>query len=135
MKVILDTNIVLVSASRHSPLNWVFQSLIEKKYKLCITTDILLEYEEIIGQFMGQNVAWNVLEMIVSLPNLEFTTIYYHWELIKADYDDNKFADCAIAGNVDYLVTNDKDFNILKKIDFPKINVINLDEFKAILFK
>ena len=82
---------------------------------------------------MGQNVAENVLKMFVRLPNLEFTTIYYHWELIKADYDDNKFADCAIASNADYLVTNDKDFNILKKIDFPKINVINLDEFKRIL--
>ena len=74
------------------------------------------------------------METLVSLPNLEFTTIYYHWELIKADYDDNKFADCAIASNIDYLVTNDKDFNILKKIDFPKIKVISLDEFKAIIF-
>lgn len=134
MKVILDTNIVLVSVSRRSRFNWVFQSFIEQKYKLCITTDILLEYEEIIGQFMGQNVARNVLETLISLPNLEFTTIYYRWELIKVDYDDNKFVYCAIAGNADYLVTNDKGFNILKKIDFPKIKVVNLDEFKAIIF-
>ena len=134
MKVVIDTNIILVSVSDRAPSYWVYRSLINRKFNLCITTDILLEYEEIIDQFMGQNVAGNVLETIVSLPNLEFTTIYYHWELIKADFDDNKFTDCAIAGNADYLVTNDKDFNVLKKIDFPKIKMISLDEFKAIIF-
>lgn len=83
---------------------------------------------------MGQDVSGNILKTLLKLSNIEFITRYYRWELIKADYDDNKFADCAIATNADYLVTNDKDFNILKKIYFPKIKVINLDEFKAIIF-
>ncbi|MCB9352648.1 MAG: PIN domain-containing protein [Lewinellaceae bacterium] len=30
------------------------------------------------------------------------------------DADDNKFLDCAIAAGAEYLVTHDKDFNILK---------------------
>ena len=50
------------------------------------------------------------------------------------DEDDNKFVDCAIAANADYLITQDKDFNILKQIDFPKINIVRLDEFKEIQF-
>ena len=135
MKVVIDTNIILVSVSDRSPFHWVYRSLIEKKFNLCVTTDILLEYEEIIEENMGQDVSENILITLLKLSNIEFITRYYRWELIKADYDDNKFADCAIAANADYLVTNDKDFNILKKIDFPKINVINLDEFKAIIFK
>ena len=49
------------------------------------------------------------------------------------DKDDNKFADCAIAGNADYLVTNDSHFNVLKTIGFPKITIITIDEFLAIL--
>jgi len=50
------------------------------------------------------------------------------------DEDDNKFVDCAIAANADYFIAHDKDFNILKQTDFPKINVVNLNEFKAIQF-
>lgn len=42
---------------------------------------------------------------------------------------DNKFVDCAIASNADYLVTNDKHFDILKKVDFPKVNTIKIDKF------
>ena len=52
--------------------------------------------------------------------------------LITTDVDDNKFADAAIAGNADYLVTEDKDFNELKSISFPKMQVISLKEFKAL---
>lgn len=53
----------------------------------------------------------------------------------KKNADDNKFVDCAIAGNVDYLVTNDRHFRILSEIDCPKITVISIDEFVEILSK
>ena len=36
-------------------------------------------------------------------------------------------------GNVHYLVTNDKHFNVLKSIPFPAINVITLETFKDLL--
>ncbi|MBC8180569.1 PIN domain-containing protein [candidate division KSB1 bacterium] len=45
------------------------------------------------------------------------------------DEDDNKFVDCAISSNADFIVTNDRHFNILKNIEFPKVNVINVDDF------
>lgn len=44
---------------------------------------------------------------------------------------DRKFVDCAFAGNVDFLVTNDKHFNSLKNLDFPKINVLTIQEFEG----
>lgn len=44
-----------------------------------------------------------------------------------------KFVDCAIASNVDYIVTNDKHFQILKTVEFPEIRTLNIDEFKEIL--
>ena len=47
--------------------------------------------------------------------------------------DRNKFADLAIASNVDYLVTNDSDCNILKKTNFPKVVVVSLNEFREIM--
>jgi len=53
--------------------------------------------------------------------------------LITQDPDDNKFIDCAFANNCDFLVTNDKHFSVLNNIDFPKINVVNIEEFKIIV--
>jgi predicted nucleic acid-binding protein len=49
------------------------------------------------------------------------------------DPDDNKFSDCAIAAGANYLVTEDKHFDVLKEIGFPQINVVSLDEFRHIL--
>ncbi len=44
-----------------------------------------------------------------------------------------KFVNCAFAANVHYLVSNDRHFNILKTTGFPKINLLKIDEFMAVL--
>ncbi len=44
-----------------------------------------------------------------------------------------KYADAAISNNADYLVTNDAHFNILKRIDFPKVNMLSAQKFLKIL--
>ena len=52
-----------------------------------------------------------------------------HFELLLTDVDDNKFVDCAIAANAEFIVTNDKHFNPLKTIPWPKVEIINLIDF------
>ena len=49
------------------------------------------------------------------------------------DMDDNKFVNCAFAGNVHFLVSNDKYFNILKTTPFPKIPLLSITEFFELL--
>lgn len=75
MKVVIDTNILLVSISRKSPYNWNYLT----------------------------------------------------------DQDDNKFVDCAVAGNANFIVTHDNGFKQLAQVNFPKIEVIDSEKFKAIL--
>lgn len=53
--------------------------------------------------------------------------------MVIDDPDDNKFSDLAISTNAHYLVSNDRHFNIFKKIKFPSLKVIKLEEFKKIL--
>ena len=134
LNIVLDTNIMLVSVSSHSPFHWVFQSLLNGNFTLSITTDIFSEYEEVIAEEMGISVANNVMDTLDNLPNVNYESKYFQWQLISSDYDDNKFVDCAITSNADYIVTEDKHFNILKKIQFPKVNVINLEQFKKLVF-
>lgn len=128
-RVVLDTNVLLVSISSKSKLHWIFQKLIAGDYILCLTTDILAEYTEIIEQQMGPIASESTLGIINNLPNIQYVTTYYKFGLLK-DEDDNKFVDCAIASNAQFIVSHDKDFNLLKKIKFPKVEVINTDVFK-----
>jgi len=47
--------------------------------------------------------------------------------------DRNKFADLAIAAQVDYLVTNDLDFGALNQYDYLPLRCVTLNGFKEIL--
>lgn len=128
-KVVLDTNVLLVSISEHSKLHWVFKTLLEGEYTLCVTTDILAEYAEIIDQHMGVTASESVLGVLENLTNIELITTYYKFHLLK-DEDDNKFVDCAIAANAHFIVSHDKDFKLLKPNEFPFIQVIDTNIFE-----
>lgn len=78
---------------------------------------------------MGRIASESALGVIQNLPNVEFVTNYFKFNLLK-DEDDNKFVDCAIASNAQYIVSHDKDFNVLKNINFPKVIVINTKDFE-----
>ena len=135
MKVVIDTNVFWVSISRQSSTHWIFRALLDGEFTLCVTTENLNEYEEIIGQKLGVETAEAIMEVLDNLYNIELVTRYYRWQLIIADPDDNPFADCAIAVSADALVSQDRHFNILKRTPFPKVNLMNIDEFKIFLEK
>ena len=133
MRVVLDTNVLLVSIPKLSKYRPIFENLIEKKYTLIISNEILTEYEEIITRKANESVAQNIVKMLVTLSNVEKREIYYNWHLIKSDEDDNKFVDCAVAGNADYLVSNDQHFNVLETIDFPEVPLIDAEKFLELI--
>src|SRR5665811_898516 len=101
---------------------------------MAISNSILHEYEEKIGEHWNAEVAQMVIKTLLELPNVIPTLINFEFGLIYNDPDDNKFVDCAVAGNAKYLVSNDNDFSVLKKIKFPKIEVIKMEEFKEVLW-
>jgi uncharacterized protein len=132
LNIILDTNIFLVAVPDTSRYYWIYNNLLHQKFNLFISNDILKEYEEQLKFRYDEQTADEILIALFLLPNVFLVNIYYRWNLIYHDPDDNKFVDCAFAGNVDYIVTNDKHFNILQSVDFPKINVVKIDEFKKL---
>jgi len=135
LNIVLDTNVLLVSISEFSKYHWLYRLLIDKKFNLYITNEILAEYEEIISEKLSPNTANAVIRTLMELDNVFPSSIYFKYNLIIQDPDDDKFIDCAFASNCHYLVTNDKHFNILDTIEFPKISVVKLEEFKAIIDK
>ena len=98
-----------------------------------MTTEILLEYEEKIVELHNTVIAETFLDFLSILPNVHPCTVYYRFLLINQDADDDKFADCAIAQGVHYLVTDDKHYNVLLKLGFPKVNLLTIKEFYTLL--
>src|SRR5690606_2630399 len=88
----------------------IFDGLIHGNYTLALSESILQEYIEIVGQKTTGQIAQNLSELLLSLDNVEKTSIYFRWNLIEKDPDDNKFVDCAVSARVKYIVTNDKHF-------------------------
>ena len=132
-RVVLDTNCLLASLSSRSESFRVWRALHEGAYTLCVSNEILAEYEEIIARKTNKTVAENVINALVDSDYVEFVDPQFHLSLIEADPDDNKFVDCAFAANATFIVSNDKHFDVLKEIAFPKISVLKLQSFLSML--
>lgn len=133
MRIVLDSNALLASIPKKSKYRPIFDALRNGSFSLIVSNDILSEYEEILSLKNSIVVAINIMELLNVLPNIDHQRIYYKWHLIEQDKDDNKFVDCAVAGSADFIVTNDRHFNILKDIEFPTIKVICIEEFLEII--
>lgn len=131
-RIVLDTNCLLQVLPTRSPYHKIWKDVLCGKISLCVNTEVLHEYEEILAQRMTREIAHNVVEAIARLHTTVYQEVYIHFGLIEKDADDNKFVDCAIAADAEYIVTNDAHFNILKEIDWPKVVVKTIEEFASL---
>ena len=117
--VVIDTNCLLQMISRHSPYYAAWSAFDHGRYCMCVSNDIISEYREIFAKLTNTFVAENVIATILRSP----------YCLRLQDPDDNKFVDCAIIANADYIVSEDTHFKELKTIPFPQVNVISISQF------
>ena len=129
-RIVLDTNCLLMALPSRSPYHRVWTDFLSGA-QFCVSTEILNEYEEIIGKQSSPVLAEAVIQALINRPNLVKVEPTYFFHLIEADPDDNKFVDCAVCGNAELIVTNDAHFNVLKNIDFPIVDVKSIQEFVA----
>lgn len=106
-----------------SPYRYLWDSFLKGEFTLCISNEIIEEYQEILALKVGANIASNVIELIVNRSNVEFVNPTYRFGLIQTDVDDNKFVDCAIVSGALCIVSNDAHFKVLDEIPFPKVTV------------
>ena len=88
-RVVLDTNSLLSSLARRGSAYPVWKGFQEGRYTLCVTTEILEEYEEVIARKTTPTVAENVLNTILESENVMRIDPYFHLHLITADPDDD----------------------------------------------
>jgi putative PIN family toxin of toxin-antitoxin system len=132
-KIVIDTNVLLSILPKASSSRIILEKIIEQEVEVYVSTSILLEYKEIISSKTNINVANNFLEFFLKLPNVVQLEPSYIWQLIENDPDDNKFVDLALMAGCDFIITNDRHFEILKQIPFQKVNILTHNEFRELL--
>ncbi len=126
--IVVDTNVLLVSLPEQSPYHWLFKAIRNGTVRMAVSTEILLEYEEVIASRIGLERTGHALHALLLLPNVELITPFYRWKLMLIDPDDDKFIDCAIASSANRLVSHDRHFNSMKTLDFPRVEVCRIEE-------
>lgn len=133
-RIVLDTNCLIQILPSKSQYHKIWTDFLAGKYSLCVSNEILLEYEEILSVHTSPEVAHNVVEAIARHPQTYYRESYYRFHLLShIDQDDDKFVDCAVTAQAHYIVTEDTHFSYLKQIAFPPFKVLTLDQFYEVL--
>lgn len=132
MLAVLDTNVMLQARAAGHPYHAILLAWLNRKFALAVSTEIMLEYEEVITERAGA-ARWSTLEKLLSISdNVVRVSPSYRFRLIPGDPDDNKFADCAVVAAAEYIVTADRHFQALRGSGF-KPQVLTPEEFIALL--
>jgi uncharacterized protein len=133
MRVVIDCNIFVSAVSSKSKYHLIIQKLLKGGFHLLLSTEVYFEYHEIISLKYQKFVSDAFISALENSPHVIPYYPSFRWNLIYKDPDDNKYVDLYIAGNADYLVTEDGDFKSLKTIEFPPLNIIGIDKFLELL--
>jgi putative PIN family toxin of toxin-antitoxin system len=132
MRVCIDTNVLVQLFGAARPFGAIADALQRGKLEPAVSNEILLEYEETLTRLSGQGrweMLWKFLEAVSRLHNnVLYVEPQFRFQLVSADPDDNKFADCAIAAGADYIVTNDRHLDVLHSSGY-KPRPINPQQF------
>ncbi|MBP3762357.1 MAG: putative toxin-antitoxin system toxin component, PIN family [Bacteroidales bacterium] len=131
--VVLDTNCLLQILGARSRYAFLLDKFLREEFVLCVSTDILLEYEEILSRKASHTAADLFLKVVDRSRNVVRREPHYRLGIIRQDNDDNKFTDCAFACGADYIVTNDSHFSDAADSPFPVFEVLSLEGFAEMM--
>lgn len=130
LRLILDTNVFMVSLAPQYKYRWIYDCLIQGKFDLALSNEILTEYHEQIVLRYGIARTDAQLDYLLLLPNVILINPSFYWQLVENDKDDNKFIDCYLASQSDHIVSNDRHLRGLVADEFPPLSVLSYDEFE-----
>lgn len=109
VKVVLDTNIFVSSFYGGNPEK-IIDLWLGGDITLCLSDKIIEEYVEILLRMrptLGDELE-RLLALFSESFNLVFTKKTPSLSIVKADSDDDKFIECAVALKADFIITGDK---------------------------
>ncbi len=133
IKVVLDTNQIISALLKPTSNSARLLDLIEKeKLSLLISVEIVLEIRKVL-QYpkikkileMSTSEIDNLLNKLLKVAVCTPGEIKI--DIVKSDPTDNKFLECALEGNADFIITGDKDLLQIKS--FKGIKIMNPADF------
>ena len=117
MRVVLDTNVLVRMPGRRGPRRGLKQALLDGRLELAVSTQILLEYEEVVCRYAGRE-QWEMLARLLEVVDQLHGSIRqvsptFRFLTVTGDPDDDAFVDCAIAGEAEFILTEDRHFDVL----------------------
>ena len=108
-KVVLDTNVLVSGAiTRRGPNAIVMDRVAGNQLRLFVSAAILMEYEEVFARaelpLDRQRVRF-ARDLIRAKPTIVIPSMHLS---VSRDEPDNRFLECAAAGDADHLVTGNK---------------------------
>jgi len=132
MKIVLDTNIFVSAYLHNGNPRKVYHRVVNGLDELYITDDILMELHKVLLR-KKFDIGINEVEDFVNIiESYSIKVICQNEpENISRDIDDNKILQCGVEGNVDYIITGDKDLLVLD--NYKNIRIVNSSEYLNIL--
>ena len=133
-RITLDTNILIsatiVKGNEYDLLNLARLN----KVKIVLSLSILKEFKEVISRERfgyPPKIVDDLLRQILNIS--EIVIPKKQIKVIKEDPDDDKILECALVGNVDYIVSGDK--HLLNLKEYKGIKIVRTKEVLALLEK
>ncbi len=112
--ITLDTNALVQSIPTKARFRPIIEGFDVGRFDLVVSNEILLEYEEVL-KAIGGPMAWSSFDSLLMARATFVKRVdpTYFWRAIVHDPDDNKFVDAAVAGECDWIVTEDSHYDVL----------------------
>ena len=132
MKIVLDANIFVSSFFWGGNPRVILERVIEGIDTLFITKEILAEIEEVIGRPKFHVDKERVEYLINSIEEIG-NKVIPKGKIIKGSRDktDNKYLECGITANVDYIVSGD--IHLLELRNYENIKIITAKNYLEII--
>jgi len=133
LTIILDTNWYVSASINRSSRRRLYNILINENLTIFYSRVLLAEYESVISRkkfekYIRQEQASRFIGLVLSrLKLVEIKTLVR----LSRDAKDNFLLSMSIDCGADYLVTDDPDLLVIKKIG--KTKILNMEEFTNIL--
>ena len=131
MKVVLDTNIFISGIFWKGSSNRIITHWKEGKFTLITSLKAVSEIIKVLKDFkikLSEDIIKEWIDLIVR--NSIIVEPKEKIAIVKDDPKDNIFIETAVAGNVDYLISQDN--HLLKLKEFRGIKIITPEEFNKI---
>lgn len=131
-KVVVDTNVFVSAAFLKGRSAVLMERWKEDKFVLLFSPDIFDEYFEIIAcpKFKQEEGVIRELADLLTEKGLAVEPQVV-LDVVKEDPDDNKFLECAVAGEADFIVSGDR--HLLRLQEYHGIKILRISQFIAYL--